>query len=444
MTLNATKYIMSASGGGESYWAAFLGGSSDDEFLDLAVDSNGDIVALGSTSSDGRGTKDFLIAKFDKNGDLLWDRTLGLSSALFRGRSVDIDSSDNIIISGYGPVSGNGEQWLLAKYNSSGVLQWDKHIGPSGSASADRSFGVAFDSSDDIIGVGWIQTAPSYQQEAVVAKFASSDGSITWQRKLDGTGNDNYNDVKVDSSDNVYAIGYSASSGGAGNNDFLIVKYNSSGTIQWKKVLGGTGTDVAWGIEVDSSANVYTIGYSSSSGVAGGFDYVLAKYDSSGTFQFDKALGGLSNDFGYGVTVDSSGNIYVVGASASAGPGSYSAVLAKYNSSGVVQWQNSFGGTGNSRYYRIKLDADENIYFCGWDSTVGDGGDEAALVKVRSDGSGTGTFGAFTYATSTLTANDITLTDQTAGANDAGISMVSNDATFTDAPAVLTSTKVNM
>ena len=48
--------------------------------------------------------------------------------------------------------------------------------------------------------------------------------------------------VAVDSSDNIYVCG-STSSVGAGSNDLLLVKYNSSGTVQWRRTLGGTGSD---------------------------------------------------------------------------------------------------------------------------------------------------------------------------------------------------------
>lgn len=441
MTLNATKYIMSASGGGESYWAAFLGGSQADPFFDLKIDSNGDIVCAGKTYSDGAGNQDFLIAKFDKEGELLWDRTLGKSGKSAEAYGIAIDSSNNIYVSGYANITSRGEQWLIAKYNSSGVIQWNKHVGPSGAGSADRCRGIAVDSSDNIICVGTIQSSPAYQEEAVVAKFDSSGGQL-WDRKLDGSGNDEYRSVAVDSSDNIYAVGGSAS-GSSGDKDFLVAKYNSSGTIQWKKILGGSSLEYADGVALDSSANIYMIGRTYSSAGATG-DFLLAKYDSSGTFQFDKVLGGTGIDNGKGVTVDSSGNVYVTGDSTSVGPSSYSSVVVKYNSSGVVQWQNVFGGSGRGDSNAIALDADGNVYFCGYDKTVGAGDEEGMLVKVRGDGSGTGTFGSFTYATSTLTASEISLTDQTAGANDGGISMDINDASFSDAPAVLTSTKVNM
>ena len=117
--------------------------------------------------------------------------------------------------------------------------------------------------------------------------------------------------VAVDSSDNVYLAGYTYSSG-AGGNDMVLVKYDSSGVQQWDRTWRGIDSAVGSVLAVDSSDNVYLSGWTISFG-EGLFDMVLVKYDSSGVQQWNRTWGGSSDDEGRGVAVDSSDNVYLSG-----------------------------------------------------------------------------------------------------------------------------------
>ena len=74
-----------------------------------------------------------------------------------------------------------------------------------------------------------------------------------------------------------------------GSYDIFLVKYNSSGTKQWTKQLGTTSSDYGFGVTTDSSGNIYVTGYTSGNldgnTSSGGKDIFLVKYDSSGTIQ---------------------------------------------------------------------------------------------------------------------------------------------------------------
>jgi endonuclease V-like protein UPF0215 family len=84
---------------------------------------------------------------------------------------------------------------------------------------------------------------------------------------------------------------------------------------------GGTANDAGFGITIDSSGNSYITGYFQGTvnfgggdvTSAGGNDIFVLKLNSSGTFQWVSTFGGTSNDNGYGITIDSSGNSYITG-----------------------------------------------------------------------------------------------------------------------------------
>ena len=110
--------------------------------------------------------------------------------------------------------------------------------------------------------------------------------------------NDYANGVATDSSGNVYVTG--GTKGGldgntsAGNTDLFVVKYNSSGTKQWTKQLGSSGLDSANGITIDSSGNVYVTGVTFGgldwNTSAGANDLFVVKYNSSGTKEWRNNL----------------------------------------------------------------------------------------------------------------------------------------------------------
>ena len=117
--------------------------------------------------------------------------------------------------------------------------------------------------------------------------------------------------VAVDSSGNVYVVGSYVAPGG-GPQNIGIVKYDTSGTLQWKKGLSSDNPDVGTGIALDSSGNIYITG---STNISGTYDFQIAKYSNSGTLLWQRGLGSGSGraDRGAAISVDSSGNVYVNG-----------------------------------------------------------------------------------------------------------------------------------
>jgi hypothetical protein len=107
----------------------------------------------------------------------------------------------------------------------------------------------------------------------------------------------------------------------AGNRDVFVTKLNASGTHQWTTTLGGTSNDYGNGVAVDSSGNVYTTGYFAGTvnfgagnvTSAGSSDVFVTKLNASGTHQWTTTFGGTSSDVGRSVAVDSSGNVYATG-----------------------------------------------------------------------------------------------------------------------------------
>jgi alpha-tubulin suppressor-like RCC1 family protein len=369
---------------GNLIWNTFLGGSGDDEATGVAVDGSGNVYVSGlSSASWGSpvraygGSYDAFAAKLNSSGNLIWNTFLG-GSGDDGGTAMALDGSGNAYVAGVSsaswgsPVraysSGNYDAFA-AKLDSSGNLIWNTFLGGIG---ADEAAGVAVDGSGNAYVAGysaasWGSPARAFSgnYDAFAAKLDSS-GNLIWNTFLGGSGTAVGNAVAVDGSGNVYVSGLSSASWGSpvlayggGVYDAFAVKLGSSGNLIWNTFLGGSGDDEAWGVAVDGSGNVYVSGLSSASwgspvrAYGGSYDAFAAKLGSSGNLIWNTFLGGSGDDYGYGVAVDGSGNVYVSGLS-SASWGSpvrayssgYDAFVAKISDAPVIAPPLSLPGNG--------------------------------------------------------------------------------------------------
>ena len=387
-----------------SGWIASLGGTGIEYGHGVTHDSSGNVYFAGYTGSSGQGGNDILVAKYNSSGTIEWQRTLGAGDN-DKGVGVALDSSDNVYVAGLtrNPSTYRYEA-LIAKYDTSGNIQWQRKLSP---ASGHAFFnGVGIDSSDNVYVSGRTNGAGQGSYDFLTAKYNSS-GAIQWQRTLGGTANevDQENAIAVDGSGNVYIGGYTNSSGGNGQSNMLLAKYDSDGNLDWQVYQGANGFKGIEGIALDSSGDVYVVGESQENSSWSYYSLFVVKYNSSGSFQWQRRLhdDSANTTQGRGITVDSSDNVYVTGYS-NTGAG---AIIAKYNSSGTIEWQRYLtrSSSGVAEGYDLSVDNSGNLYVTGYQNIVSSGlGDwDAFVAKLPTDGSGMGTYGNYLYTEGTLT-----------------------------------------
>ena len=333
-----------------------------------------------------------LIAPASGGGGPYWMSTLSSVSYWESASAVTTDSNNNIYLSGTGWGGSTQYDIFFGKLNTSAAIQLQKTFGTN---NTDTSYGITVDSSGNIYLAGFI-TSGGTLQDFIVTKI-NSTGVIEWFRTIpDEQGvNDASYSIKVDSNGNVYASGVTYPAGS--NKNVFIVKFNSTGDIQWRKVLSGVSE--ARSIQLDSSGNIYISGLANIGGVN---KILVVKFSSSGNVTWQRSLGSANAAQSNGIAVDSSGNVYVCGYSGA----TLTAIVAKYDSSGSLLWQRLISGETNAGYTSIALDSNNNVYLTGYYITSGS---TNALVVTKYDSSGNLQWKRFISSAATVYGSGITI-----------------------------------
>jgi len=292
----------------------------------------------------------------------VWSHIWG-SSDYDCAKGISVNSAGNIYIAGYtegsfdGQSNNGGSDFCLTKYNNDKTKQWTRIWG---SASEDKGYGISVDSTDNIYVAG--STSGSFDGQSnngsidiCLTKY-NNNGTKQWTRIWGSSDYDYARGVNVDNVGNVYVAGstYGSFDGQSNNcsSDIFLTKYNSSGTKQWSRIWGSDTNDFGRGVSVDNSGNAYVVGYTRGSfdgqNNNGGPDIFLTKYNSSGTKQWTRIWGSSRSDYGNSVSVDNAENVYVAGSARGSFDGqiqlnNYDLFLTKYNSSGIKQWTRIWG-----------------------------------------------------------------------------------------------------
>ena len=261
--------------------AAVYGGLDDEYLYSATIDSSDNIICAGYTASEGAGSYDALVIKFDSSLNIIARKRYGGSgNDVFYG--VATDSSNNIICAGHTSSEGTGStDGLVVKFDSNLNIIARKRYG---GVNVEYFYGVAIDSTNNIICAGITNSEGVGSVDALVVKFDSSLNIIA-RKRYGGASADQFNAVAVDSSNNIICAGNTGSEG-AGSDDALVVKFDSSLNIIARKRYGGSGNDYFYNVAVDSSNNIICAGSTASEGT-GSYDVLVIKLPSnipSGSF----------------------------------------------------------------------------------------------------------------------------------------------------------------
>ncbi|MCE7737712.1 MAG: hypothetical protein GPJ54_22665, partial [Candidatus Heimdallarchaeota archaeon] len=411
-------------------YSTFLGGSGNDYSYGIEVDGFGNIYVAGRTISD---TIDF-------------PTTLGAYDRTHNGGTFDI---------------------FVSKLNSMGSgLIYSTYLGGNG---GDEAWGMTIDDFSNVYitghtySINFPTTSGAYDEthngemDAFLSKFNTAGSGLVYSTFLGGSGSDQGKDIIVDSSGNVYITGVTTddtidfpTTNGVydethnGITDVFITKLHWKG---YNTFLGGSSEDNSKSIAVDGSGNVYVTGqtldsttdFPTTSGAydetyEAGRDAFIVKLNATGNgLVYSTFLGGNGQDYGQGIVIDSSGNVYVAGYTSSTNfpttIGAYDETkssnldvfVTKLNANGDDLIYSTYLGEFSSEIANaIVVDSSGNAYVTGYTSSTDfpttpgaydethNGVNDVFVFKLNSTGNGL-VYSTFLGGSGSDYGNDITI-----------------------------------
>jgi len=376
ITLMAAMAICGAVFAVSPVWTRTYNGAADDwdSVEDLALDSNGNIYAVGYTYSATNGS-DIWIRKYTSSGVKKWTRIInGNANDNDRAYGAVVDGSDNLYVVGEIHQTGEDTNIWIRKYSSSGAKKWTRIVdGPAGGF--DGANGVALDAAGNLYVVGYAtKTGESY--DIWIRKYDTS-GTKKWTRMVNGPADDSdeARGIALDSSGNLYVIGHVTVPGAQQN--IWIRKYSAAGAKKWTRTVNGSASisrDRGHGIAVAASGAVYAVGKIDVTDE--GENIWIRKYSSAGVKKWTRTIDGSpsEDDVAFDATVDSAGNLYVTGFK-NVTDQSNDIWTRKYGSSGVTKWTRTVNGPlGVSDMGKaVVVNASGKVYVGGFVSVADEG-----------------------------------------------------------------------
>ncbi len=351
-------FIVKYNNQGTVQWVKKAGGTGVEEGKGIVVDDNGDCyvtgyftgnISFGTTNFTSANGKDIFIAKYNgSNGNLSWAKQISVTGDA-EGERIALDNEGNIYVTGYfrntatfKPNPGaitltatGGLDAFVAKYNASGTCLWAKK---GGGASLDRAYGLAVTESDVVVtgyyeGTGTFGTTSltsAGSGDAFTMKYDTA-GNFKWAKSFGGSNSDWGQAITTDTAGNVFVTGrfeiqaafQSENLTSNGSYDIFLAKLNSSGNLQWVKNYGGLYLDYTNSIVMNKyyDALYFTGAYAveayfgtdTLNSATASQDVFVAKTDTSGNLLWVADGGGLYDDQGNSVAVDTFGVVYVAG-----------------------------------------------------------------------------------------------------------------------------------
>lgn len=358
-----------------------------DSLTDIAnaIDLDGNIYVAGYIEN-GISGADYLTVKYNSTGGQLWVRTYnGTGNGYDAAGSVATDGSGNVYVSGVSEGSGTLNDIVTVKYDAAGNEIWVARFDWNNSTQMGSA--VAVDGAGNVYITGSSENAGN-SFDYLTVKYNNS-GVVQWTKFYDGPAHleDRANALALDDAGNIYVTGFST---GVGTKlDFATIKYNSAGDELWaaRHNDGVDSNDVAHAIAVDMNGNVYVTGTNFTL-ITTGHDYATIKYNSSGVEQWIAHYNGPGNgrDIATSMAVDKNANVYVTGLSAGA-TGSFDYATVKYNTNGILKWAQRYNGPadGIDIAFAIAQDKNSNVYVTG--TSAGNGTvTDYATIKYTSQG----------------------------------------------------------
>jgi hypothetical protein len=360
-------------------WERLYGGANEDVFRYVKQTSDGGYITVGVWNS----TSHWLV-KLDEDGNVEWD-THVLPNATHWPRCfmVEQTSDGGFVTAGSHELGTWGYNRCIWKVDSSGNTDWLKIYD-------DPGYHTCIQETDDggYIVTGEIDIAP--RDWDVLLMKTDSVGTVEWQKifRFGEYGDNAYAIRQTDDGGYILAGRVETSFSGV-EADFLVIKTDSNGNMEWNKTYGGAKWEWTQSNDIlftDDGGYIF-LGETDSFG-AGSRDIWLFKTDASGNMEWNKTFGGPKHEMGGGLAFTDDGGLIITGTYDAFGftsPKSEGLVI-KTDENGNLEWQMLFGDEELNQIQGVCTTSDGGCIVAGiFDSTdsYGSGLMDGWLIKMQ-------------------------------------------------------------
>lgn len=312
----ADLLLMKLSADGELEWSKAIGGKGWEYGNAVVVTPDNGFLAVGFTSSFGKGARDVWLVKTDADGNVDWTRTIG-GAANDAGNAVCVTPEGDFVIAGFTESEGHGQDDIyLIKTSSTGTVRWRRTFGGNG---PERGRAVAPTRDGGFIISGTTGSFSIQNLDYYLVK-TDADGNEIWSENYNTTSGHGYDNARpvYPTSDNGFLMAGDSDCGFP--LDLYLVKTDTAGEVEWSKNFGNDFYDYGTSI-CESADGGYLICGATKSLETRKNDLYLLKLDSLGNALSIESIGGEESDWGNAVCELSSGGYAITGYTASSGAG---------------------------------------------------------------------------------------------------------------------------
>jgi len=322
-----------SSSNGDTIWNRKFGGSYSDAFFSVKKANNGGYIAAGFSNKANASSPAMSVVITDNNGNLVKSTTYGSSNSSQGFSILPHKSADSgYLVAGYIQKTGRTDRDIyLVKIDNAGIVQWEKTIG----ARSQDSYDTVHDAAYCVIAAadsGYYLTGSLNGNTSCCGKIflmkVSPTGDSLWTRTF-ATGIGHSLTLTTDGG---IAIGGTIQE--TDNHDIIVLKTDADGNLQWSKISGGTGYEYGATMIETADGGFAITGITSSKG-SGYDDFYLIKLNSTGMLEWDRTYGGADTDQGYGLVEYGSGGFSITGLTNTGGSYIY---VNRISADGTQQW----------------------------------------------------------------------------------------------------------
>ena len=343
----------------------------------LISNQDGSIYYAGfSRSPDDFGGENFQadLALISANGAIEWSETIADGNTFAYGIAAAPDGGVYV----FGHQNKGGFDCYARRYDRLGQLQWSRLIGTS---QVDQGMASASDATGRLYTVGYTQgdyAGINAGSNDIILTSINSDGTIAWRTQAGSNGSDIAMAIAAGPNGLIYVAGFTDGSFGsqqnAGLDDGFLACFNSAGELLWNRLIGGSGTDHAYGLRVFTDGSIYVTGRQqrnqNTTASTDEGDVFISRFNTLGDLLWTRYLGSSGYEYGRSIAESADSLALITGRTNGAlegrlSHGGFDAFVAAFDSSGTRVHLDTIGTPYDDAGNIIIAGQDGSLYLSG-------------------------------------------------------------------------------